>query len=919
MPENDKKLFLLDAFALIYRSYFAFSRNPRLTSKGQNTSAVYGFVNTLIDLINKEKPTHIGVVFDAPGPTFRVDDYAEYKAHREEMPEGIRWAIPYIKDIIEAFNIPILIKPGFEADDIIGTVAKQAEKEGYTTYMMTPDKDFGQLVSDNIFMYKPARSGKPHEIWGVDEIKEKFEVEDPLQVIDILGLWGDAVDNIPGIPGIGEKTAKKLIKQYGSVEGLIAHSHELKGKQKENVIEFADQGLLSKKLATIVLDVPVDFKADELLIEEPNKEKLIELFKELEFRTTLKRLFNIEEEKKGEQLGLFGSVEMEEVVDDLKTISDVKHDYRLVDDDDKLSELEKALSNAESFCFDTETTGLDPLSDEVIGLAFSTGKGKSWYVTIKPENKEGIFKRLKVFLEDKEKMKIAQNLKFDRSMLLKYDIDVQAPYFDTMVAHYLISPEMNHGMDFLAEKYLNYKPISIEELIGKKGRNQLTMDQLEPEQVLDYAAEDADVTYQLYEIFKKDIEKEKNLKSLFYDLECPLISVLGDMEMAGIKLDVDALASFSGELNEDLIRTSAKIYEYAGKEFNIDSPKQLGVILFDELKVTDKPRKTKTGQYATGEEVLSRLKAKHPIMEEILEYRQLKKLKSTYVDALPKLVSDVDGKLHTTFMQTVAATGRLSSSNPNLQNIPIRTKRGREIRKSFIPSSKEFKILSADYSQIELRIIAALSEDKNMLRAFNNGEDIHAATAAKVFGVALEDVDRDMRSKAKAVNFGIIYGQSAFGLAENLNIKRGEAKELIDSYFEQYPSIKKYMDRSIEVAKKNGYVETIMGRRRYLLDINSANATVRGFAERNAINAPIQGSAADIIKKAMVDISKEMRSRKLVSRMLLQVHDELVFDLHHSEEEVLKGIVKDKMESAIKLSVPLLVEMEAANNWLEAH
>lgn len=919
MPENDKKLFLLDAFALIYRSYFAFSRNPRLTSKGQNTSAVYGFVNTLIDLINKEKPTHIGVVFDAPGPTFRVDDYAEYKAHREEMPEGIRWAIPYIKDIIEAFNIPILIKPGFEADDIIGTVAKQAEKEGYTTYMMTPDKDFGQLVSDNIFMYKPARSGKPHEIWGVDEIKEKFEVEDPIQVIDILGLWGDAVDNIPGIPGIGEKTAKKLIKQYGSVEGLIAHSHELKGKQKENVIEFADQGLLSKKLATIVLDVPVDFKADELLIEEPNKEKLIELFKELEFRTTLKRLFNIEEEKKGEQLGLFGSIEVEEVVDDLKTISDVKHDYRLVDDDDKLSELEKALSNAESFCFDTETTGLDPLSDEVIGLAFSTGKGKSWYVTIKPENKEGIFKRLKVFLEDKEKMKIAQNLKFDRSMLLKYDIDVQAPYFDTMVAHYLISPEMNHGMDFLAEKYLNYKPISIEELIGKKGRNQLTMDQLEPEQVLDYAAEDADVTYQLYEIFKKDIEKEKNLKSLFYDLECPLISVLGDMEMAGIKLDVDALASFSGELNEDLIRTSAKIYEYAGKEFNIDSPKQLGVILFDELKVTDKPRKTKTGQYATGEEVLSRLKAKHPIMEEILEYRQLKKLKSTYVDALPKLVSDVDGKLHTTFMQTVAATGRLSSSNPNLQNIPIRTKRGREIRKSFIPSSKEFKILSADYSQIELRIIAALSEDKNMLRAFNNGEDIHAATAAKVFGVALEDVDRDMRSKAKAVNFGIIYGQSAFGLAENLNIKRGEAKELIDSYFEQYPSIKKYMDRSIEVAKKNGYVETIMGRRRYLLDINSANATVRGFAERNAINAPIQGSAADIIKKAMVDISKEMRSRKLVSRMLLQVHDELVFDLHHSEEEVLKGIVKDKMESAIKLSVPLLVEMEAANNWLEAH
>lgn len=919
MPENDKKLFLLDAFALIYRSYFAFSRNPRLTSKGQNVSAVFGFVNTLIDLLQKEKPSHIGVVFDAPGPTFRVDDYAEYKAHREEMPEGIRWAIPYIKDIISAFNIPILIKPGFEADDIIGTVAKQAEKEGYTTYMMTPDKDFGQLVSDNIFMYKPGRSGKPVEIWGVEEIKEKFEVEDPLQVIDILGLWGDAVDNIPGIPGIGEKTAKKLIKQYGSVEGLIAHSHELKGKQKENVIEFADQGLLSKKLATIVLDVPVDFVADELLIEEPNKEKLIEIFKELEFRTTLRRLFNIEEEKKGEQLGLFGSVEIEEVNNDLKTLTDVKHDYRLVDNDDSLSELEKALRASDSFCFDTETSGLDPLSDEVIGIAFSTEKGKSWYVNLKPEKRDAIFKRLKVFLEDEQKVKVAQNLKFDRSMLLKYDIDVQAPYFDTMVAHYLISPEMNHGMDFLAEKYLKYQPISIVDLIGKKGKNQLTMDQLEAEQILDYAAEDADVTYQLYEIFKKEIDKEDNLKHLFYDLESPLISVLGDMEMAGIKLDVPALEIFSGELNEDLIRTSGKIYEYAGKDFNIDSPKQLGTILFDDLKVTDKPRKTKTGQYATGEDVLSRLKAKHPIMEEILEYRQLKKLKSTYVDALPKLVSKVDGKLHTTFMQTVAATGRLSSNNPNLQNIPIRTKRGREIRKSFIPSGSEYKILSADYSQIELRIIAALSEDENMLNAFNNGEDIHAATAANVFGVSLDKVDRDMRSQAKAVNFGIIYGQSAFGLAENLNIKRGEAKELIDNYFEQYPSIRKYMDHSIEEARKKGYVETIMGRRRYLQDINSANATVRGFAERNAINAPIQGSAADIIKKAMVDISVEMKSRKLKSKMLLQVHDELIFDLYRSEEAVLKKLVKEKMEDAVKLSVPLIVEMEAANNWLEAH
>jgi DNA polymerase-1 len=919
MAENEKKLFLLDAFALIYRSYFAFSRNPRLTSKGQNTSAVFGFVLTLIDLIQKEKPSHIGVVFDAPGPTFRVEEYAEYKAHREEMPEGIRWAIPYIKDIIEAFNIPILIKPGFEADDIIGTLAKQAEKDGFTTFMMTPDKDFGQLVSENIFMYKPGRSGKPVEIWGVDEIKEKFEVEDPLQVIDILGLWGDAADNIPGIPGIGEKTAKKLIKQYGSVEGLIEHSHELKGKQKENVIEFAEQGLLSKRLATIVLDVPVEFNAENLLIEEPNKDKLVEIFTELEFRTMLKRLFNIEEEKKGEQLGLFGSVEIEEVVSNLKTIADVKHDYTLVDDFEKFKDLEEELTACDSFCFDTETSGLDTLKDEVIGIAFSTKKGSAWYVTIDDGNRKEVFARLKVFLEDEDKLKIAQNLKFDRSMLLKYDIDVQAPYFDTMVAHYLISPEMNHGMDFLAEKYLNYKPISIEELIGKRGKNQLTMDQLEPDKILDYAAEDADVTYQLYEIFKKEIAKDDNLTKLYYKLESPLISVLGDMEMAGIKLDVDALEKFSALLNDDLIKTSEKIFEFAGKEFNIDSPKQLGIILFEEMVITEKPRKTKTGQYATGEEVLSRLKVKHPIVAEILEYRQLKKLKSTYVDALPKLVSEVDGKLHTTFMQTVAATGRLSSNNPNLQNIPIRTKRGREIRKSFIPSSKEYKILSADYSQIELRIIAALSKDENMLRAFNNGEDIHAATAANVFGVDIKKVDRDMRSQAKAVNFGIIYGQSAFGLAENLNIKRGEAKDLIDNYFNQYPSIKKYMEKSIEEARKNGFVETIMGRRRYLSDINSANATVRGFAERNAINAPIQGSAADIIKKAMVDISLEMKAKKMKSKMLLQVHDELIFDLHLSEEKLLKDLVKEKMESAVELSVPLLVEMEAANNWLEAH
>lgn len=920
MPENDKKLYLLDAFALIYRSYFAFSRNPRMDSKGNNTSAIYGFTNTLIDLLQREKPSHIGVVFDAPGPTFRVDDYAEYKAHREEMPEGIRWAIPYIKEVIEGFNIPILIKPGFEADDIIGTLAKKAEKDGYTTYMMTPDKDFGQLVSDKIFMYKPGRAGKPHEIWGVDEIKEKFEVEDPLQVIDILGLWGDAADNIPGIPGIGEKTAKKLIQQYGSVEGLIAHSHELKGKQKENVENFAEQGLLSKKLATIILDVPVEFNPDKLIMDEPDKEKLISVFKELEFRTTLKRLFNVEEEKQGEQLGLFGSVAIEEEeTHDMKTIEDVKPQYKLVSTSEEMDALEKELKEVDAFCFDTETSGLDPLVDKVVGIAFSSKKKTGWYVSLNETNEKEFLSRLKVYLEDKKKIKVAQNLKFDRSMLLKYDIDVQEPYFDTMVTHYLISPEMNHGMDFLSEKYLNYKPISIEELIGKRGKNQLTMDQLEPQKIVDYAAEDADITFQLHEIFSKKLNEDKALKSLYYEIENPLITVLGDMEMAGIKLDVPSLELFSKELNDDLIKTSALIFEHAGKEFNIDSPKQLGSILFEDLQVTEKPRKTKTGQYATGEDVLSRLKAKHPIIAEILEYRQLKKLKSTYVDALPKLVSPVDGKIHTTFMQTVAATGRLSSNNPNLQNIPIRTKRGREIRKSFIPSGKDYMIMAADYSQIELRIIAALSKDKNMVEAFNQGEDIHAATAAKVFGVSLDEVSRDMRSQAKAVNFGIIYGQSAFGLAENLNIKRGEAKDLIDNYFAQYPGIKSYMDKSVELAKKNGFVETIMGRRRYLPDINSANATVRGFAERNAINAPIQGSAADIIKKAMVDIFLEMKAKKMRSKMLLQVHDELVFDLYRSEEASLKKLVKDKMEAAVKLSVPLLVEMEAAENWLEAH
>jgi len=921
MSDNDKKLYLIDAFALIYRSFFAFSRNPRINSKGENTSAVFGFVNALLDLIQKEKPSHIGVVFDAPGPTFRTAEFAEYKAGRDEMPEGIRWAIPKIMEIIKAFNIPILLKEGFEADDVIGTLAKEAEKAGYTTFMFTPDKDFAQLVSDNIFMLKPARMGKPAELWGPSEVKEKFEVEYPEQVIDILGLWGDAVDNIPGIPGIGEKTAKKLIQQYGSVENLIAHADELKGRQRENVIEFAKQGLMSKMLATIITDVPIEFDPEALLHEKPNEKKLTALFKELEFRGILRRLFNLESSGKGQQLGLFGSVDDEDetVEQDLETIETVKPDYKMADTDEKINELLDELNAAPVYCFDTETTGLDPLTDKVIGIAFSTQAKTGWYVPVSKENGTEILSRFKPLLEDRKKEKVAQNMKFDRSMLLQYDIDVQQPWFDTMVAHYLIAPEMNHGMDFLAEKYLNYQAIPIEAIIGKKGRNQLTMDKIDPKEIVNYAAEDADITLQLYHVFKKDIDKDEKLKKLYYELESPLIEVLGDMEMAGIKLDISALELLSEGLSKDLVTVTAKIFELAGVEFNIDSPKQLGPILFETLKISDNPRKTKTGQYATGEDVLSKLKAKHPIIPELLEYRQLKKLKSTYVDALPKLVNPEDGRIHTTFMQTVAATGRLSSNKPNLQNIPIRTKRGREIRKAFIPGGSDTLILSADYSQIELRIIASLSGDKHMIEAFKAGEDIHRATAAKVFGIKPDEVTREMRSKAKAVNFGIIYGQSAFGLAQNLNIKRGEAKELIDNYFKQYPGIKIYMEKSIVDAREKGYVETIYGRRRYLPDIKSANAVVRGFAERNAINAPIQGSAADIIKRAMIDIHSEMKKNNMKSKMLLQVHDELVFDMVKTESAELQTLVKIKMENAVNLSVPLTVEMEAAENWLEAH
>ena len=944
MAENTKKLFLLDAFALIYRAYFAFGNNQRYNSKGLNTSTMLGFTNTLIEILEKQKPSHIAVVFDAPVATNRSLEFANYKANRQEMPEDIRKALPYVKQIIEAFKIPILLKDGFEADDVIGTMAKQAEKDGYTTYMMTPDKDFGQLVSENIFIYKPAAFGKPAEVLGVKEVCEKFEVENPLQVIDILGLWGDAVDNIPGIPGIGEKTSKILIKQYGSVENVIAHAHELKGKQQENVINFAEQGLLSKKLATIILDVPVENKYDELVLEQPDEEKITELFAELEFRNLAKRVLGREIQiaptkqiavaQIGGQMDLFSlppapsegggvqthtNIEELEIVEAGKNISNTKHQYHLIDTPQKRAELIQQLATQKSFCFDTETTGLNPFEAELVGMSFAFKPHEAFYIPF-TENQDETTQILKEFsslFENTNIEKIGQNIKYDINVLHKYNIRVKGKLFDTMIAHFLLEPDMRHNMDFLAEAYLGYKPVSIETLIGKKGKGQLNMRDVPMEKLVEYAAEDADITLQLKNYFEPKFSKE--IKEVFEKVEAPLISVLAAMENEGIKLDVEALKVFSKELEISGANLEKNILELAGTKFNIDSPKQLGEVLFEYLKIIEKPKKTKTGQYATGEDELQKLMGKHDIIPKILEYRSVRKLKSTYVDALPELVNPKTRRIHTNYMQTVASTGRLSSTNPNLQNIPIRTELGREIRKAFIAKNDDFTLLAADYSQIELRIIAALSGDTNMQQAFVNKEDIHAATAAKVFGVALADVDREMRSKAKAVNFGIIYGVSSFGLSQNLNISRGEAKEIIDAYFAQYPNVKQYMDNNIDFAKEHGYVETILHRRRYLKDINSANAVVRGHAERNAINAPIQGSAADVIKIAMINIFNEFEKQQFQSKMLLQVHDELVFDVYKSELETIKSIVKDKMENAVKLSVPLEVEMNSAKNWLEAH
>lgn len=928
MGEEKPKLWLLDAYALIYRAYFAFSQNQMINSRGLNTSAIYGFTTTLYDVLENHHPTHIAVVFDTSSPTERHVEFSEYKANRDEMPDDIRLAIPYIKRIIEGFNIPILFAEGYEADDVIGTIAKKAEKEGYTTYMMTPDKDFGQLVSDNIFMYKPARMGNKAEVWGIEEVCQRFEIEDPLQVIDYLGMMGDAVDNIPGIPGVGDKTAKKFIKAYGSMEGLYEHTHELKGKMKEKVENSKAQAFMSKKLATIIIDAPVDFDPESLKKDPINKAALEEVFAEVEFRTLSRRILGDEvniTNTSGGQMDLFGSAEESATVEtaeltEFETIDSTKNNYVLVDDDEKRNELMNKLNACSSYCFDTETTSIDVHKADLVGLAFSTQEGEGYYVPISEDLNTATeeLQRFQAIFSDETKEVIAQNLKYDYSILNKYGIQLKGRFFDTMIAHYLIDPDTKHNMDVLAENYLNYKPVSIESLIGKKGKNQGSMRDVDPSEVANYAAEDADITLRLKNIFEPKLE-EIGVRTLFDEVEMPLIEVLSAMEMEGINLDKASLADFSKELETDISLLSKEIIDLAGTEFNIDSPKQLGDVLFEVLKIDDKAKKTRTGQYSTSEDTLSKIKDKHDIVPKVLEYRSLKKLKSTYVDSLPELINPKTERIHTNYMQTVAATGRLSSNQPNLQNIPIRTEKGREIRKAFIPRSKDYKLLAADYSQIELRIIAALSKDKGMIEAFKEGHDIHSATAAKVFEVPIEQVDREMRSKAKMVNFGIIYGISAFGLSQRLNIKRSEAKEIIDSYFEKYPGIKSYMDNSIDFARKNGYVETILKRKRYLKDINGRNAVMRGFAERNAINAPIQGSAADVIKIAMINIHEEFQKQNFKSKMLLQVHDELVFDAHISELDLIQPIIKSKMEEAIELEVQLLVEMDAADNWLEAH
>ena len=940
---SKKRLFLLDAYALIFRGYYALIKNPRINSKGEDTSAIMGFMNSLFDVIKREQPDHLAVCFDKGGSSERTELFPAYKANRLETPDAIRLAVPYIQEILRAMHIPVVVLEGLEADDIIGTLAKQAEKEDYQVFMVTPDKDFGQLVSENIFMYRPARMGNGIEIWGIPEIQKRFGVERPEQVIDYLGMMGDASDNIPGLPGVGEKTAKKFLADFGSMENLLANTDQLKGKMKEKVSENAALGLLSKKLATINIHCDVTFNAAAYELSTPDSEKVQAIFEKLEFRRLTEqflRLFFAPKEtpnnpeansqKKAEatsagsgQFGLFDTAENStdgvQIFSSRKTINEVSHHYQLVSPGLGMKLFTQKLLQQPQVCFDTETTSLDPLEANLVGLAFSWEAHKGFYISL-PEDQEEtseILSELKAFFQHEGIEKVGQNLKYDLKVLHRYGIEVKGPCFDTMLAHYLINPDMRHNLSVLSETYLNYTPIAIETLIGK-GKQKISMREVTLDQQVAYAVEDADLCFQLAQQFKTELAAAGN-ESLFVDMEAPLLRVLAGMELEGINLDVAFLNELSVTLDKDILQLEKDIYEAAGETFNIASPKQLGDILFGKMQLVEKPKKTKTGQYSTAEDVLSYLAKEHKIIVDILAYRGLAKLKSTYVDALPLQVSAQTGRVHTDYMQTVAATGRLSSNNPNLQNIPIRTERGKQIRKAFIPRDQEHLLLAADYSQIELRIIAALSEEDNMIAAFKEGADIHAATAAKVFNVPLESVSREQRSHAKTVNFGIIYGVSAFGLSNQTDLSRAESKALIDTYYESYPKLKAYINSQVNFARENGYVETVLGRRRYLKDINANNAIVRGAAERNAVNAPIQGSAADIIKLAMIAVQKALDDQKLRTKMLLQVHDELVFDVYKPELEQVKALVKSAMENAFTLTVPLDVELGVGENWLEAH
>ena len=922
-----EKLFLLDAYALIYRAYYALIKSPRINSKGFNTSAILGFVNTLEDVLKKENPTHIGIAFDPAGPTFRHEAYPEYKAQREETPEVIRLSVPIIKDIIRAYRIPILEVPRYEADDVIGTLATEAGKRGITTYMMTPDKDYGQLVGENVFMYRPRHNDKAFEVMGVEEVKNKYAIQSPLQVIDLLGLMGDASDNIPGCPGVGEKTAQKLIAQFGNIENLLAHTDQLKGALRTKVEENRKQIEFSRFLATIKTDVPLPLDMDALKRESPDEEELRKIFQELEFRTLLERIFKEKPKEtpaatpgQGDLFGFFTpETTSEPEKTNLATLHTLNCNYQLVDNEEKLSQLLQNIVTQSVLSLDTETTSTDPIRAELVGMSFSYAENQAFYVPVPADRSEAqkIVDRFRPVFENREIMKVGQNIKYDMLVLANYGVQLQGPLFDTMVAHYVLQPELRHNMDYLAEIYLNYQTIHIEELIGPKGKNQGNMRDLPPASVYEYACEDADVTLKLKNKLEKELD-ENNVRKLFEEIEMPLIPVLAYMERNGVRIDTEALKETSRHFTLRMKQIEEEVYQLAGTEFNIASPKQVGEVLFDRLKIVEKAKKTKTGQYVTSEEVLESLRGKHEVVGKILEHRGLKKLLGTYIDALPQLINPETGRIHTSFNQTVAATGRLSSSNPNLQNIPIRNEDGKEIRKAFIPDDGCI-FFSADYSQIELRIMAHLSGDPHMIEAFQKGQDIHAATASKIYKVPLEEVTREQRSKAKTANFGIIYGISVFGLAERLNVDRKEAKELIDGYFENYPHVKEYMDESIRIARERGYIETIFKRKRYLPDINSRNAVVRGYAERNAINAPIQGSAADIIKVAMVRIYQRFLKEGIQSKMILQVHDELNFSVLPEEQEKVKQIVIEEMESAYKMKAPLLADSGWGQNWLEAH